>query len=80
MTAIGNFHQVNDATDGKEAGNKGDTDLNKAMTKTEAASRKLQTVGAEGWDHAKTSFERASRELADAWDKIRSHKLRTQDR
>jgi hypothetical protein len=57
---------------GKEAGNAAKTDLNKAWTKTEAASRKLQTAGAEGWDSAKASFEKASRELADVWDKIRS--------
>ena len=64
---------------GKEAGSAAKTDLNKAWTKTEAASRKLQTVGAEGWDHARTSFEQASHELADTWDKVRSHKLRSQD-
>jgi hypothetical protein len=27
-------------------------------------------VGAEGWDQAKASFEQASHELAEAWDKI----------
>jgi hypothetical protein len=64
---------------GKEAGSAAETDLNKAWTKTEAASRRLQTAGAEGWDHAKASFEQASHELADAWDRIRSHKLRSQD-
>jgi hypothetical protein len=64
---------------GKEAGSAAETDLNKAWTKTEAASRRLQTVGAEGWDHARISFEKASHELTDAWDKIRSHKLRSQD-
>jgi hypothetical protein len=46
-------------------------DLNKAWTKAKAASSRLQTAGAEGWASAKTSFEEASRELADAWDKIR---------
>ncbi len=35
---------------GKGTGNTAETDLNKAWTRTEAASRKLQTVGAEGWD------------------------------
>ena len=64
---------------GKGTGNTAETDLNKAWTRTEAASRKLQTVGAEGWDHAKASFEQASHELADAWDSIRSHKLRSHD-
>jgi len=39
-------------------------------TKAEAASRQLQTVGAKGWESAKTSFEKASRELAEAWHKI----------
>ena len=55
---------------GKEAGNAAETDLNKAWTRTEAASRRLQTVSAEGWDSAKTSFEKASHELAEAWHKI----------
>ena len=60
---------------GKEAGKTAKTDLNKAWVKTEAASRKLQTAGDEGWDHAKTSFEEASRELADTW-----HRIRPQDK
>ena len=60
---------------GKEAGNAAEVDLNKAWTKAEAASRKLQTVGADGWESAKTSFEKASHELADAW-----HKIRPQDK
>jgi hypothetical protein len=60
---------------GKEAGNAAENDLNKAWTKAEAASGKLQTVGAESWESAKTSFEEASRELRDAW-----HKIRPQDK
>jgi len=56
---------------GKEAANAAENDLNKAWTKAEAASRQLQTVGAEGSERAKTSFEKASRELAEAWHKIR---------
>jgi hypothetical protein len=55
---------------GQEAGNAAENDLNKAWAQAEAASRKLQTVGAESWESAKTSFEEASRELADAWHKI----------
>jgi hypothetical protein len=55
---------------GKEAGNAAENDLNKAWAQAEAASRKLQTVGAESWESAKTSFEEASRELADAWHKV----------
>ncbi len=41
---------------GEEAGNAAEVDLNKAWTKAEAASRKLQTVGADGWESAKTSL------------------------
>ena len=55
---------------GREAGNAAENDLNKAWNKAEAASHKLETVGAEGWEHAKTSFEQASRELAETWHKI----------
>jgi hypothetical protein len=29
-------------------------------------------MGAEDWESAKTSFEKASLELAEAWDKLRS--------
>ena len=58
------------AAKGKEAGNAAENDLNKTWTKADAASRKLQTVGAEGWESARTSFEKASHELAEAWHKI----------
>jgi hypothetical protein len=63
------------AVKGKEAGNAAENDLNKAWAKADAASRKLQTVGAEGWVSAKTSFEKASHELADDW-----HRIRPQDK
>ena len=55
---------------GKEAGNATENDLHEAWTKAEAASRQLQTVGAEGWESARTSFEKASHELAETWHKI----------
>jgi hypothetical protein len=55
---------------GKEAGNATENDLHEAWIKAEAASRQLQTVGAEGWESARTSFEKASHELAEAWHKI----------
>jgi hypothetical protein len=58
-------------SNGKEADNAADTDLHKAWTRTEAVSRRLQTVGAEGWDRARTSFEQASRDLAAAWGRVR---------
>jgi hypothetical protein len=56
------------AAKGKQLDNAAENDLNKAWTRAKAASSSLQAVGAEGWESAKTSFEEASRELADAWD------------
>ena len=55
---------------GKATGNAADSDLNQAWSNTEAASDRLQTVGAEGWESAKTSFEKASHDLAETWRKI----------
>jgi hypothetical protein len=65
-----NFTEKTEAK-GKEASSAAENDLHKAWTKADAASRELQTVSAEGWKGAKTSFENAVRELADAWDKVR---------
>jgi hypothetical protein len=45
--------------------------LNAAWTKADAEQRKPQSASAEGWESAKTSFERASHDLKDVWDKIR---------
>jgi hypothetical protein len=56
---------------GKEAGNAVEDGLNAAWAKTQTESRKLQTASAEGWESAKSSYEQASHELADAWEKVR---------
>jgi hypothetical protein len=45
-------------------------DLNKAWTRADAASSRLETVSSEDWDSAKISFERASHKLDLAWRKI----------
>ena|SRR5579863_441623 len=63
---------ANAETKGKEAGNAVERELNEAWTRTEAASRQLQTVGDEGWDSAKTSYEKASHDLVEAWQKVHS--------
>ncbi len=55
---------------GQEAGSAAKSDLDDAWVKAQAASRKLQTVGAQGWDSAKASYEKASHGLAEAWHKI----------
>ena len=69
----GKLHNFSEkaAAKGKQLDKAAKNDLNKAWTKAKAASSRLQTAGAKGWASAKTSFEEASRELADAWDKIR---------
>ena len=45
--------------------------LRTAWTKTLTEEHKLQIATAEGLESAKTSFEKADRELAGAWDKVR---------
>jgi hypothetical protein len=56
--------------DGKALDRTAKADLNRAWHQTRIASRKLRTVGAEGWDVAKSDYEKASRDLADAWHRI----------
>lgn len=55
---------------GKGAGDAAGSDLNTAWAQCQAASRKLQTAGAEGWESAKADFETASHSLAEAWYKV----------
>jgi len=57
---------------GQEESNAVGNALNAAWTKADAEQHKLQTASAEGWENAKISFERASHDLKEAWDKIRS--------
>lgn len=46
-------------------------ELDAAWTKADAEQRKLQSASAEGWERAKISFEEASHDLNEVWDKIR---------
>ena len=55
---------------GQTTGNSAGDELNEAWNKTEAASHRLQTASADGWESAKISFEKASHNLADAWHKV----------
>lgn len=57
---------------GQEAGSSADKGLNEAWVKTKEASRKLQTVGAEGWQGAKSSYEKATQNLSATWNRIHS--------
>jgi hypothetical protein len=52
--------------EGKAAGN----ELNAAWTKADAEEHTLEAASAEGWASAKISFEKASHDLKELWDKI----------
>jgi hypothetical protein len=56
---------------GQEERQVAENELNAAWTKAEAEQHKLETASAEGWESAKTSFEKASHDLKEVWDKIR---------
>ncbi len=43
-----------------------------ALDKAEAGAYRLQTVAADGLEDAKVSYEKATSELADTWEKARS--------
>ncbi len=56
---------------GQHVATKAEDGLQTAWSNTKTEGRKLQTVGATGWDAAKSSFEKASRDMSDAWDKVK---------
>ena len=68
------------AAAGTGAGAATGTELSVAWTRSSAASRRLQLIGAEGWEGAKTTFETAHRELAEAWRKHHPEDRATGDR
>jgi hypothetical protein len=57
---------------GKDVGDATQKHLDQAWHKTQEASKKLETAGGEGWDKAKTAYEKASHDLARTWNKIHS--------
>ena len=57
-------------TRNSEASITAQNNFNTAWTETEDAFHKLETVGAEDWESAKMSFNKASLKLAAVWQKI----------
>ncbi len=55
-----------------EAGSEARADLNLAWTKVGEEEHKLSVAASEDWDSARNSFEKADRELAAAWDRVRA--------
>lgn len=55
---------------GKAADAAARDELQRAWTNAEAASDRLQAMDAAGWDSAKSSFEKASHQLAESWHRI----------
>jgi hypothetical protein len=68
------LHDVreNAKTRNSEASIAAQSDFNTAWTETEDAFHKLETVGAEDWESAKISFQKASQKLAAIWGKIKT--------
>jgi hypothetical protein len=58
---------------GQEETNAAGNELDAAWIKAAAEEHKLETASAEGWESAKISFEKASRDLKEVWDKIGSN-------
>lgn len=55
---------------GQDAGAATKSALHDAWAKTEAESRKLGAASADGWEGARSSFEKASQNFKDAWRKL----------
>jgi hypothetical protein len=58
-----------------EAGSAADRALHSAWTEFQVASDHLESVGADGWSVAKSSYEKASEDLSAAWRKVRPEQL-----
>jgi len=68
------LHDVREKTKTRnsEASIRAQNEFNAAWTETEDAFHKLETVGAEDWESAKISFNKASQKLATIWEKIKT--------
>ncbi len=53
----------------RATGNAADADLNAAWQKTQVAAKQLAAASASQWDKAKSSFEKASQDLTDRWNR-----------
>jgi hypothetical protein len=60
---------------GEDEGSAARNELKVAWTRAEAEQHKLETASVEGWENAKISFENASHDLKEAWDKILPDKM-----
>ena len=59
-------------TKNSEANITAQNDFKTAWTEAQDAFHKLETVGAEDWESAKISFNKASQKLAATWEKIKT--------
>jgi hypothetical protein len=57
-------------TAGRRDASEAEHDLNAAWKKTQGELRQLQAASSEDWEAAKSSYEKASHELADTWHRI----------
>jgi outer membrane murein-binding lipoprotein Lpp len=56
---------------GQQGANSAKHDLDDAFAKAKVAADQLRTVGADGWHGAKTTYQKASHDLADTWNRIK---------
>jgi hypothetical protein len=56
---------------GQEGAHTARHDLDDAYAKAKLAADRLRTVGADGWQGAKTAYQDASHDLANTWNRIK---------
>jgi hypothetical protein len=61
----------NAKVNGQKAGEAAGNDLYQAWAQAKDKSSRLQTAGAQDWQSARISYVKATRDLANAWDRIR---------
>lgn len=59
-------------TAGKQGADVGKHALDAAYDKARTAADGLKTTGKDGWENAKSAFEKAKHDLAETWDRVRS--------
>jgi hypothetical protein len=58
-------------TSGQEGAHSAKHDLDVAYSKARVAADNLKTVGADGWEGAKSTYQQAQHDLAETWDRIK---------
>jgi len=57
---------------GQQVGSAAQHDLDKAWADTQVQAERVKAATIDNWENAKAGFQKASRDLADAWDRVRN--------